>query len=218
MTDKTDAGEPRATGIEAPGRVDQTALPRPALTEWPRPPGGQAEGTWLDLVPPDAPVQVSVDLISRHELLERLRTDHHLRISARTLHAWEVAGALPRPVKRWRGSGSRSAPRALYPKWAVDVVSMAGTLKGWGWGVPSIRAHLLDYVPKAIDNYARGTSHGVVELLLIQALNDIAKTHRWRPDDTPAAMEVRLLNAAGGEVYAQTVGISDGAMALDGTT
>ena len=179
--------------------------------EWPRSEDGRNEGTWLDLIPPDDPARVDPVLINRDELLDRLRAQGY-EISERSLRAWEAAEILPRPIRRWQEGGSRSASRALYPEWAVDVVAMASELKAKMKGLaPSlIRFHLIWPAAEALELYIRGTRTSRVAFVLSRALMELVQRESWLESESPRAMEVRLLNADGDEVHTQTVRLPNG--------
>ncbi|MDP9357099.1 MAG: MerR family transcriptional regulator [Chloroflexota bacterium] len=102
-----------------------------------RPPKEINKETWVDWVKDGAPDPSPEDLITRDELIDRLR-EAGIPITTRELRYWETEGALPRPVKR----SHTGAIRAVYPTWVLRLIPRLRTLRHQGVPLPEIAAHL----------------------------------------------------------------------------
>ncbi|MDP9363481.1 MAG: hypothetical protein M3Q10_04495 [Chloroflexota bacterium] len=89
--------------------------------------------TWFDHRPADWPPPDPADLLDRQELLEELR-DRGVEVDDVALVFWEKSGVLPRPMRRWRDG----APRALYPRHAIDAVAHLRQLQAAGRSLDEI--------------------------------------------------------------------------------
>ncbi len=67
------------------------------------------------------------ELLTRSEFLDRLR-QRGVDVTESTLLHWERAGALPRPVRRWRGR----TPATWYPEWLVPLAARIPGLQADG--------------------------------------------------------------------------------------
>lgn len=92
----------------------------------------QKEASWYDWFPTRTPR----DLVSREELLARLR-ERGIEISERTLTYWELKNVIPRPIRQ-RQAGAKGAARALYPLFAVDTIAKVRSLQDNGISLRAI--------------------------------------------------------------------------------
>jgi len=83
------------------------------------------KGSWRDWTWPDALEPALDDLLTRDDLLDRLRAEG-VRASVEDLRNWQRVGAIPYGVRQ-RHSG---ATRVLYPPWMIDVVRYLRELQG----------------------------------------------------------------------------------------
>ncbi len=95
---------------------------------------------WSDWMPDDAPELEDEHLISREELIDRLRSEG-ISVTARQLHYWEGLGATPLPIRR----SFKGAIRATYPHWTVDVVREFKRLQASGRRLATIGQALRRY-------------------------------------------------------------------------
>jgi len=95
------------------------------------------EGTWEDWMPPGMRRPVDDELLTRAELVERLR-QMNVAVTNRTLVHWETRGALPRPVRRWY----RGATRATYAPWVAEAAAQVPRLRREGLSFPEIGERL----------------------------------------------------------------------------
>ena len=96
-------------------------------------------GTWKEWLPPGTPEPD--DLLTRAEFLERLR-QRGVDVTESTLLHWERAGALPRPVRRWRGR----TPATWYPGWLVPLAARIPDLQADGLELREIGPQLRAYI------------------------------------------------------------------------
>ncbi len=82
--------------------------------------------TWTDWLPTDTPDPPIDDLITRSVLLDQLHA-RGVDISERELRYFEAEGAIPRPIRRWRGG-----VQAFYPTWFLTLVPAARALRRHG--------------------------------------------------------------------------------------
>src|SRR5215211_8268723 len=105
---ETNGRKPREHPLKASVRGESSATAR--LTT----------GDWRDWLPIGEPEPTADDLVTRDELLERVR-ESGIDFNARTFQHWEAMGALPRPLRRWHDG----AVRALYPAWLALMIPLA---------------------------------------------------------------------------------------------
>lgn len=126
--------------------------------------------TWRDWMPPDMPEPAEGDLITRGELLQRLR-DRNVVICPRTLQLWESMGIVPRPIRRWNNGG----PRALYPPWDEDLVIIADKGRGNREDIEKISQNVKDHVRYAAGSFAM--QRYPVSYRLVDCLRDVAHAY-----------------------------------------
>jgi len=162
------------------------------------------KATWLEFIPHGLPGE----FIGRDELLERLRQQGD-EVSERTLRGWESAGVLPRPIRRWKPGGARSASRALYPTFAVQVVGLAKMWKDWGYTSDQIQAEVREHVPGMSGSYSRGYFEGVISHHFEGVVNDLVRRYEWPLGKAPAVVEIRVLGEDGSELHEMTLTVAD---------
>jgi hypothetical protein len=160
----------------------------------------RAKETWRDWMPPGSAEPTEDELITREQLLEQLHAAG-VRISGRTLMAWEQAGIMPRPVRQ-RHTG---ATRAVYPQWVVDLGIAAQTFKAYGRPDKEIARDVRQWAKRStLRNAVRRWD--VMRADLGPILEEIL--HRYAaaaaPSRQPARVELKILDVTGEELDTYT--------------
>jgi hypothetical protein len=112
----------RAYGADA----GANGLPMPATRPKPE--------TWRDWLDPDEPEPIASELITRDELLERLRNEG-INVSSHDLKNWQRLGVLPLGIPHREGRSTR----ALYPPQAVIALALVRQLQNQRHDMAEIR-------------------------------------------------------------------------------
>lgn len=118
---------------------------------------------WRDWLPAEAAEPAPDDLLTRDELIARLK-DEGIQVSAYDLGNWQRAGAIPHGLRRWHDG----APAVLYPPGMVEVVRRVRDLQAQG--------HKLRHIgPQIRATAARDAAHvhGEDEATVARTLADI---------------------------------------------
>lgn len=182
MTDRTDTGEVRATGAAPPGVTSKTS--------------------WRDWMPEGYPEPPDDQLITRAELLERLRGIFRTNLSEKRLQVWEAAGVLPGPVRRWHDG----ATRALYPRWVVYLAAIAELDRPGGLSMDALAEKTRALTREAMHHYDSHT-WGVMQGRLPDALGEVADHYEATMGERPAVAEVRIRREDGDSLYAYYIDI-----------
>ena len=148
--------------------------------------------TWEAWLPPGAPHPGDDELLTRDELIERVK-ELGTPVTTNQLRYWENVGAFPRPVRRfWPTAGAVSA---LYPLWAAVLVPRLDEMRRDGVPWDEIGRDLRARVPAAVsltvaDEGAIGSSdvaHVVkipvadATIVAASAIGDLAYAERIAP-------------------------------------
>ena len=149
--------------------------------------------TWRDWMPEGFPQPSDEELVTRSELLDRLRSDPQrtIDITERTLRLWESEGILPGPIRQRH----KGATRALYPPWYATLVIYADL------GKYSRRPEGLAVMVRELTWRAILTNEldqfDVMKEQLPDALGELADRYQELMNERPAMAVVTLLNKAG---------------------
>jgi DNA-binding transcriptional MerR regulator len=155
-------------------------------------------GGWRAWLPEGQPEPTK--LVTRAELLAKLK-ERGLLVTERELRYWESTGALPEPIRQFRGPGTY----ALYPWWHHSIVLQVPTLRGQGLSWEEIGQHLrADFATEA-ERTLRGEWSPTGEPAMPPAL--IAEIHRFLTKisrDRGSVLtigDLRITPQDGGETY-----------------
>jgi hypothetical protein len=101
--------------------------------------------TWLDTLPEGDPEPSLDELMTRQELVEKLRANG-IPVSETDIVFWEKRGVLPRAIRRHRDG----APRALYPKRAYGAIAILRSLQRDGMSLDAITRFLWQWATKTL--------------------------------------------------------------------
>ena len=192
MTDKTDASQ-SAVGNGGGGKAKVTGA---------IPPGVTSKSSWRDWLPEGYPEPPDDQLITRAELLERLRGIFRTNLSERTLQLWEAAGILPGPVRRWHGG----ATRAFYPTWVVYLAAIAELDRPGGRSTEELAEKTRGRLREAIHYYDSHT-WDVMRGRLPDALGEVADHYEAAMGERPAMAEVRIRREDGESLHVYYIDI-----------
>ena len=211
MTDRTDTGE-SAVG----NAVDITMADTAAMTGVDRVDASltvadtatmtgvdQARVTWRDWLPAGEPPTPDDELITRGELLARLR-DVNVDLTARTLQSWEQLGIMPRPIRLRRDGGNWS----FYAPWVVYIGRFAAMLKAQGTPLEAIGERTRRMVPSAIYR-SRVWTEVMADGRLHEALQEIAERFESVSGERLDTINVRMDLAKGETWEAYTFRVPD---------
>jgi len=197
MTDKTDTGEGAVgnvgTGNEVTASINATGTVTPGVT---------SKASWRDWLPEGAPEPPDDQLITRAELLERLRGVFRTNLSERTLQLWEAAGILPGPVRRWHDG----ATRALYPMWIVYLAAIAEIDRPGGLSAAALAEKTRGRLQEAVHYYDSQT-WDVMQGRLPDALAEVADHYEDAMHKRPASAEVRIRREDGESLHVYYIDI-----------
>ena len=147
--------------------------------------------TWIDWVPSGWLGPADEELITRDELLSRVKA-LGVEIHPRTLQILENQGLVPRPVRRWHNG----AVRALYAPWVADLALRAYARRRGRWPLDKARADVRDYVKGAIYINKMDTDQ-LVSRDFLAHLRELASRHAERTGTPIHSSEIRFLDADG---------------------
>ena len=133
--------------------------------------GKATRETWADWVDGDEPPDG--EQLTRAQFIDRLR-ERGVDVSESKLVHWERAGALPRPVRRWRDG----APHAWYPPWLVLLAARIPDLQADGLELREIGPQLRAAAPQ----FRRITAHDTGRI----KATDEARVEKFPADGTMA--------------------------------
>jgi len=142
--------------------------------------------TWRDWLPAGTATPADDELITRGELLARLK-DVGVELTPRTLQTWEQLGIMPRPTRRWHNGANRS----FYPAWVVYIGRLADSLKTYGAPIEGIRERIRRMVPRAMRE-AEIWSKVLGDHRLDGPLGEMAEQFELAAGESLASIEVRL--------------------------
>lgn len=125
--------------------------------------------TWRDWMPEGTPEPTEDQLLTRDQLVRRLRAMNVPTTPRMVLH-WETQGALPRPVRRWY----RGATRATYAPWVVDAAAQVPALRRTGVPFPEIGRRLRAALAGSASASLSAASSLVASAVVHKASNDEA--------------------------------------------
>lgn len=166
------------------------------------PPGVTSKSSWRDWLPEGYPEPPNDQLITRAELLERLRGIFRTNLSEKRLQLWEAAGVLPGPVRRWHNG----ATRALYPRWVVYVAAIAELDRPGDLSMEALAEKTRALTRQAIHYYDSHT-WDVMQGHLPDALGEVADHYEAAMGERPAVAEVRIRREDGQSLYVYYVDI-----------
>jgi len=155
--------------------------------------------TWLDLLARErAPAPETASLLTREEVIDQLQAQG-IDVNKVALVYWEKSGILPRAVRRWRDG----APRALYPAWALPVISTVRGLQG-----TSSLTELAPKIRELASAHARGAINWADPLMVPiarahLALNDLARAYGvgdWDAGGEIAGVRVQFFDGSGNDL------------------
>jgi hypothetical protein len=149
--------------------------------------------TWENWIPPGWFGPTDEELITRDELLDRVR-ELGADIHPRTLQIMEKDGLVPRPIRRWHGD----AVRAIYAPWVVELVIRAYLHRRKRWSLEEAQADMREAVKSAIAGYSMDTwgGHGI-PLEFVSQLHELAQRQAEITGSPVPSAEVRFFDADG---------------------
>ena len=164
---------------------------------------GPPKQTWRDWLPAGEPPTPDDELITRGELLARLR-DVDVDLTARTLQSWEQLGIMPRPIRLRRDGGNWS----FYAPWVVYIGRFAAMLKVQGIPLEAISERTRWMVPSAIYR-SRVWTEVMADGRLHEALQEIAERFESVSGERLDTINVRMDLAKGETWEAYTFRVPD---------
>jgi len=153
--------------------------------------------TWMDWLPVGTTPPADDELITRGELLARLK-EVGVELTPRTLQVWEQLGIMPRPTRRWHNGANRS----FYAAWVVHIGRWADLLKTYGDSPFALGERLRTMVATAIQHSAVW-DEAIADGRLAPALAGLAGRFETKVGERPGLIKIQMTRDDGEllEVY-----------------
>lgn len=155
--------------------------------------------TWYAWLPDGAPKPRVEDLLTREELLARLRRIRPV-VTETALRSWERKDVLPHPIRQWH----EGSVRALYPPWYPDLVRQLRRLQRDGYPLAAIGGELYAYVQQTQGRTPIGTwrrERIVLSLQLVEEVQRLADDHARITGEPAISAQVWIVTRRGKTVY-----------------